>query len=248
MTSNRERNSVDLCKKAAKMTAKVCWRRKTKKPDEGATKAPLEFHTAAAYHLIKKSETEDDVFLVGYALDTVELDLTKAYLLAHFARSARDAAVKNAAVNDKNKNKNGGAKGEAKELAEPRLRSNGDGAGAKYSEKSSGGDGLPLFPFSKLINIHTLFTPLSPHPSATHSLWMCLVSSHPPSNPLSLHCPGAWEDDGDWEDDHAFTARTDVSDISSASGNYRWALFTPTVPMVRRKATLQHPHDASILN
>ena len=135
MTSNRERNSVDLCKKAAKMTAKVCWRRKTKKPDDGITKAPLEFHTAAAYHLIKKSELEDDVFLVGYALDTVEFDLTKAYLLAHFARSARDAALKNAAHGNGTSR---GSKGEAKDTARRTGSPAGEFAGSKYDEKSTG--------------------------------------------------------------------------------------------------------------
>ena len=114
------------------MTAKVCWRRKTKKPDEGPIKAPLEFHTAAAYHLIKKSELEEDVFLVGYALDTVEFDLTKAYLLAHFARSARDAALKNG-----NGSKHG-AKGEAKDVPRRTGSPAGEGASAKYDEKSTG--------------------------------------------------------------------------------------------------------------
>ena len=139
------------------MTAKVCWRRKTKKPDDGKTIAALEFHTAAAYHLIKKSETEDDVFLVGYALDTVEFDLTKAYLLAHFARSARDAALKNAATNAKYANKNGSRR-EAKDMAEPRtIRSNGEGgsSGFKTSEKSAG-DGHSPFLISIPLNLHSM--------------------------------------------------------------------------------------------
>lgn len=118
------------------MTAKVCWRRKTKKPDDDKTKAPLEFHTAAAYHLIKKSELEDDVFLVGYALDTVEFDLTKAYLLAHFARSARDAALKNSSHGGNGTRH--GAKGEAKELPRRTGSPAGEFAGAKYDEKSTG--------------------------------------------------------------------------------------------------------------
>ena len=86
-----------------------------------------------------------------------------------------------------------------------------------------------------------LLTLMNPR-NATRSLPFSLLThslTHTSSSAAVgvLSCfAGAWEEENDWEDDNlTFTSRTDVSDISSASGNYRWALFTPTVPMVRRR-------------
>ena len=95
MPTDLEKTSLDVCHKAADMASKVCWRRKQKQSiNEGKGVVAKEFHSVGAYHLVHSSDktAAEDVFLVGYALESVKLDDRKARLLTHYARSARDAA------------------------------------------------------------------------------------------------------------------------------------------------------------
>lgn len=187
MKTDREKLSTDLCKKAAKMTAKVCWKRKAKN-DNGEVVSPEDeqFHTAAAYHLVggqgDKEECED-VFIVGYGLESIKFDQSKAHLLSFYARSARDAAMK----------------------VEHSI---------KYHNRASSKDSKNIWP-SDFIGGHVAGS-----------------SSHHQQHKRDIFSDDAKDDHwgDDWQDELLYTSRsgyTDMSELSSISGNYRWALFTP---------------------
>jgi hypothetical protein len=211
MKTDREKLSTDLCKKAAKMTAKVCWKRKSKS-DTGEEPVDVQFHTAAAYHLVGgrgDKEECDDVFIVGYGLASIKFDQSKAHLLSFYARSARDAAMK----------------------VEHSI---------KYHRRAPAKDSKSVWP-SDFIGGGAVGENGSQGQSSHHQ-----------------HPRDIFSDDGkvdhwgdDWQDELLYTSRsgyTDMSELSTASGNYRWALFTPAEPSPNKLQVIPEAKQASFIN